>query len=135
MRRKHIVLSLAIGLLTLLPSLILAQKINRKLVERAEDMLKDIEKAEKQFDKTIDKYNDLLKKKDVKGRQKEFKKLKDEMKKSEDRAKDVRKRTNNMQKEADKYFGNWEKGIQDIRSRELRAMSQESLDDAQQPLR
>ncbi len=135
MRRKHIVLSLAIGLLTLLPSLILAQKINRKLVERAEDMLKDIEKAEKQFDKTIDKYNDLLKKKDVKGRQKEFKKLKDEMKKSEPRAKDVRKRTNNMQKEADKYFGNREKGIQDIRSRELRAMSQESLDDAQQPLR
>ncbi len=107
------------------------QKINKKLVERAEKSVEAIEKVETQLEKTVDKYHDLFKKDKVKDRRKELKKLGDELKKTEDRVADLRKRNEEMQKEAAKFFAEWSKGLQKIDDLELRGLSQTTLDEAQ----
>lgn len=104
-----------------------AQKISKKLVERAEDMVKEIEKTHKQLEKTTKKYDQIFDKKKVKDRQKAHKELNKEIKKTEDRVKEVRKRSQDMQKEADKFFGEWTKGLTKIENAELRGMSQSNL--------
>lgn len=103
------------------------QKISKNLIERAEDMVKDLEKARKQADKTAKKYDEMFRKKNVKSRQKTYKDLNKEIKKTEDRVKDVRKRAENMQKEADKFFNEWSKGLTKIKDTELRGYGQENM--------
>lgn len=103
------------------------QKISKNLIKRAEDMVKDLEKARKQADKTAKKYDEMFSKKNVKARQKAYKDLNKEIKKIEDRVKDVRKRAQNMQKEADKYFSEWSKGLTKIQDAQLRKYSHDNM--------
>jgi peptidoglycan hydrolase CwlO-like protein len=103
------------------------QKISKNLIKRAEDMVKDLQKARKQADKTAKKYDEMFTKKNVKSRQKTYKDLNKEIKKTEDRVKDVRKRAENMQKEADKFFNEWSKGLTKIKDTELRGYSHENM--------
>lgn len=105
------------------------QKLSKNLVQRAENMVKEIEKTEKQLKKTLDRYNNLYKKKKVKDRQKEYKRLGDELKKTEQMVANVRKRSEDMEKEAQKFFSEWLKGLGGINDPELRAMSQDRLND------
>lgn len=107
-----------------------AQKISKKLVERAEDTVKEIEKTEKQLEKATKKYDTIFDKKKVKDRQKAYKELNKEIKKTEDRVKELRKRGENMQKEADKFFSEWSKGLGEIKDPELRGMSRSNMNES-----
>lgn len=109
-----------------------AQKLSKKLVERAEDTLKKIEESEKQLGKVTERYGKLLDANKVKDRSKEHGKVEDELKNLEKRAKDVREKSRDMEKEASKYFSEWEKGLDKIKDAELRALSRESLTESQQ---
>jgi hypothetical protein len=104
-----------------------AQKISKKLVERAEDMVKELEKTRSQVVKTVGKYNDIFGKNSVKDRQKAYKDLNKEIKKTEDRVKDARKRSDSMHKEAEKFFNEWFKGLAKVTDNELRALSQANM--------
>jgi len=103
------------------------QKISKKLVERAEDMVKDVAKTRSQVVKTVGKYNAIFAKKSVKDRQKTYKALTKEIKKTEDGVKDVRKRIDSMQKDADKFFSEWTKGITKITDAQLREVSHANM--------
>ncbi|HXV63913.1 MAG TPA: DUF2959 family protein [Vicinamibacteria bacterium] len=116
------------------PATVLAQantqKISKNLVGRAEDMVKEIERARKQTDKTAKKYDQMFSQNSVKARQKAYKDLNKEIKKTEDRVKEVRKRAENMQKEADKFFSEWSKGLTKIQDTELRGYSYSNMTDS-----
>lgn len=103
------------------------QKISKKLVSRAEDMVKELDKTRSQVVKTVDKYNAIFAKRSVKDRQKAYKDLNKEIKKSEDRVKDARKRSDSMHKEAEKFFNEWFKGLAKVNDSELRALSQANM--------
>jgi vacuolar-type H+-ATPase subunit I/STV1 len=103
------------------------QKISKKLVERAEDMVKGLDKTRGQVVKTVGKYNDIFAKKSVKDRRKAYKSLTDEIKNTEKRVNEVRKQSNEMQKEAEKFFSQWFKGLAKIRDDQLRALSQTNM--------
>jgi chromosome segregation ATPase len=107
------------------------QKVSKKLVDRAEDTLKKIKDAEKQLDKTTDRYGKLIDGKNVKARRKEHGKVTDEMKKLGKRAKDVREKARDMEKEASKFFREWDKGLDKIKDPELRALSRQSMTESQ----
>jgi uncharacterized protein YhaN len=108
------------------------QKVSKKLVERAEDTLKSIGEAEKQLDKTTDRYGDLIGGKNVKARRKQHGKVRNELKKLEDRAKNVRERSRDMENEASKFFKEWNKGLDGIKDPELRALSRQSMTESQE---
>jgi methyl-accepting chemotaxis protein len=108
------------------------QKVSKKLVERAEDTLKKIKDAEKQLDKTTDRYGKLIDGKNVKTRRKEHGKVTDEMKKLGKRAKDVREKARDMEKEASKFFREWDKGLDKIKDPELKALSRQSMTESQE---
>ena len=103
------------------------QKISKKLVSRAEDMVKELEKSRSQVVKMVAKYNNLFGKNSVKDRQKAYKDLNKEVKKTEDRVKDARKRSDSMHKEAEKFFNEWFKGLAKVTDSELRALSQANM--------
>jgi predicted RNase H-like nuclease (RuvC/YqgF family) len=105
-----------------------AQKISKNLVKRAEKTVEEIKKTEKQLEKTVKKYNDLFKKNKVKDRQKEYKKLNDELKKTEKRVAELRKRNDELGKEANKFFGEWSKGLAKITDPQLQAAAKDNLD-------
>jgi len=107
------------------------QKVSKKLVDRAEDTLKKIKDAEKQLDKTTDRYGKLIDGKNVKARRKEHGKVTDEMKKLGKRAKDVREKARDMEKEAAKFFREWDKGLDKIKDPELRALSRQNMTESQ----
>ena len=107
------------------------QKVSKKLVDKAEDTLKRIKDAEKQLDKTTDRYGKLIDGKNVKARRKEHGKVADEMKKLGKRAKDVRENARDMEKEASKFFREWDKGLDKIKDPELRALSRQSMTESQ----
>jgi predicted RNase H-like nuclease (RuvC/YqgF family) len=104
------------------------QRLSKNLIKRAEKTVEEIKKTEKQLEKTVDKYNDLLKKNNVEDRQKEYKKLNDELKKTEKRVAELRKRNDEMQKDANKFFTEWSKGLVKIEDPQLRAAAQQNLD-------
>lgn len=104
------------------------QKISKKLVDRAKDTTKEIEKVGKQLDKTMKQQQKLLSKTKVKDRQKEHKKLQEELEKTEKAVADLRKKGAAMEKEAEKFFTEWNKGIAEVGDAELRALSEESYD-------
>jgi len=108
------------------------QKVSKKLVEKAEDTLKKIKDAEKQLDKTTDRYGDLIGGKNVKARRKAHGKVTDEMKNLGKRAKSVREHARDMEKEASKFFREGDKGLQDIKDPELRALSRQSMTESQE---
>jgi len=108
------------------------QKVSKKLVDKAEDTLKKIKDAEKQLDKTTDRYGKLIDGKNVKARRKEHGKVTDEMKKLGKRAKDVREKARDMEKEASKFFREWDKGLDGIKDPELRALSRQSMTDSEE---
>ena len=108
------------------------QKVSKKLVDKAEDTLKRIKDAEKQLDKTTDRYGKLIDGKNVKTRRKEHGKVTDEMKKLGKRAKDVREKARDMEKEAAKFFREWDKGLDKIKDPELRALSRQSMTESQE---
>jgi uncharacterized protein YhaN len=108
------------------------QKVSKKLVDKAEDTLKKIKDAEKQLDKTTDRYGKLIDGKNVKARRKEFGKVRDEMNKLEKRAKNVREQARDMEKEASKFFREWDKGLDGIKDPELRALSRQSMTESQE---
>jgi chromosome segregation ATPase len=108
------------------------QKVSKKLVDKAEDTLKKIKDAEKQLDKTTDRYGKLIDGKNVKARRKEHGKVADEMKKLGKRAKDVREKARDMEKEASKFFREWDKGLDKIKDPELRALSRQSMTESQE---
>jgi chromosome segregation ATPase len=108
------------------------QKVSKKLVDRAEDTLKKIKDAEKQLDKTTDRYGKLIDGKNVKARRKEHGKVRDEMKKLEKRARDVREKARDMEKEASKFFREWDKGLDGIKDPELRGLSRQSMTESQE---
>ena len=118
-------------LLSLHPATVVAQgktqKISKNLVQRAEDMVKEVEKTRKQANKIVGKYDSIFSKNKVKDRQKEYKNLNKEIKKTEDGVKEVRKRAENMQKEADKFFSEWSKGLTKIKDNELRGLSHTNM--------
>ncbi len=101
------------------------QKISKKLVNKAKDTAKEIEKVTKQLDKTMDQQRKLLSKKKVKDRRKEYKKLQNELEKMEEAVTKVRKKAEEMEKEADKFFTEWNQGLARIGNEELRALSQD----------
>ena len=103
------------------------QKISKKLIDRAEDMIKEIDKTKKQVDNTVKKYDSVFSKKKVKDRQNAYKDLSKEIKKTEDRVKEARKRSDDMGKEADKFFSEWSKGLTSIEDTELRSLSQATM--------
>jgi hypothetical protein len=103
------------------------QRISKKLLEKAEDMIKDIDEAKDQVNKAMQKYNQIFSRNKVKDRQKAFRDLNKELNKTEDRAEDVRKRSEDMQKEADKFFAEWSRGLTNIRDDELRALSHTTM--------
>jgi hypothetical protein len=107
------------------------QKISKKLIDRAEDMVKEIDKAKDQFNKTVKKYDSMFGKRSVKDRQKAFSELNKEIEKTEDRAKEVRKRSQDMQKESDKFFSEWSKGLDSIQDDDLRSLSHENMTENQ----
>ena len=104
------------------------QKISKKLVDRAKDTVKELEKLQKQLDKTMKQERKLLGKKKAKDRIKEHKKLREELGKTEKAVARVRKKAEGMEKEAEKFFAEWSKGLERIGDEELRAMSQKNLD-------
>lgn len=108
------------------------QKVSKKLVDRAEDTVKKIKDAEKQLDKTTDRYGKLIDGKNVKTRRKEHGKVTDEMKKLEKRTKDVREKARDMEKEASKFFREWDKGLDKIKDPELRALSRQNMTESQE---
>ena len=108
------------------------QKVSKNLVNKAEDVLKKIKEGEKQLDKTTERYGRLIDGKNVKARRNEFGKVRDEMKKLADRAKDVREQARDMEKEASKFFREWDKGLQDIKDPELRALSRQNMTESQE---
>jgi chromosome segregation ATPase len=108
------------------------QKVSKKLVDKAEDTLKKIKDAEKQLDKTTDRYGKLIDGKNVKARRKEHGKVADEMKQLGKRAKDVRENARDMEKEASKFFREWDKGLDKIKDPELRALSRQSMTESQE---
>ncbi len=103
------------------------QKISKKLLDRAEDMLEDLDEAKDQVNKTMKKYDSIFSKRKVKDRQKAFSELNKEIGKTEDRVEDVRKRSEDMQKEADKFFSEWSEGLESIPDDELRALSSTTM--------
>jgi DNA repair exonuclease SbcCD ATPase subunit len=108
------------------------QKVSKKLVDRAEDTLKKIKDAEKQLDKTTDRYGDLIGGKNVKARRKQHAKVRDELKKLESRASAVREQARDMEKEASKFFREWDKGLDGIKDPQLRALSRQSMTESQE---
>jgi hypothetical protein len=111
------------------------QKVSKKLVDRAEDTLKKIKDAEKQLDKTTDRYGKLIGGKNVKARRKEHGKVRNEMKKLEKRTKNVREHARDMEKEASKFFREWDKGTGGIKDPELRALSRQSMTESEEQYR
>jgi uncharacterized protein YhaN len=135
--RKRWVAAAAAGLALLLgagplPAQGKVQKVSKKLIERAEDTLKAIEEAEKQLKKVVERYGKLVGGKNVKTRQNEHGKVRDELKKLESRAKDVRERSRDMEDEASKFFQEWNKGLDGIKDPELRTLSRQNMADSQQ---
>jgi chromosome segregation ATPase len=108
------------------------QKVSKKLVDKAEDTLKKIKEAEKQLDKTTERYGKLIDGKSVKARRKEFARVRDEMQKLEKRTKDVRDQARDMEKEASKFFREWDKGLDGIKDAELKALSRQSMTESQE---
>jgi F0F1-type ATP synthase membrane subunit b/b' len=131
-RRRAFVLILAISIaLAIQPGMALArgktQKISKKLVDNAEELVKEIGKARKPVDKTVKKYNEIFDKRKVKDRQKAYKALKDQIKKTRDSVKKVRKISKDMQKEADRFFSSWSKELAKIEDSTLRDLSNEAM--------
>jgi len=108
------------------------QKISKNLVDRAEDTLEKIKDAEKQLDKTTERYGKLMDANKVKDRQNEHGKVQDELKKLGDRAENVRENARDMEKEASKFFREWDKGLDGIKDPELRALSRQSMTESQE---
>jgi hypothetical protein len=98
------------------------QKISKKLVERAEDMVKDVGKTRAQVVKSVGKYNAVFQGSKLKDRQKAYTSLLNEIKKTEEMVKQVRKDADTMQKEADKFFNEWNKGLTKVTDNELRLL-------------
>jgi hypothetical protein len=109
-----------------------AQKLSKKLVERAEETLKRIEEAEKQLEKVVDRYGKLMDANKAKDRIQENEKVADDAENLEERARDVRKKSGDMEKEASKFFSEWQKGLEEIKDAELRALSRERLTETQE---
>jgi hypothetical protein len=107
-------------------------KISKKLVERAEETLKKIEEAEKQLEKVVDRYGKLMDANKAKDRIQENEKVGDDAENLEERARDVREKSEAMEKEASKFFSEWQKGLEDIKDAELRALSRERLTETQE---
>jgi hypothetical protein len=107
-------------------------KISEKLVERAEETLKKIEEAEKQLEKVVDRYGKLMDANKTKDRIQENEKVRDDAENLEERARDVREKSGAMEKEASKFFSEWQKGLEDIKDAELRALSRERLTETQE---
>jgi gas vesicle protein len=106
------------------------QKISKDLVQRAEEMVKELGKTRSQVVKTVRKYDDLFSKKSVKDRQNAYKDLTKEIKNTEDRVKDARKRSDTMHKEAEKFFNEWVKGLAKVNDTQLRALSQANMNES-----
>lgn len=103
------------------------QKVSAKLIERAEDMVKDLGKTRSQVAKASNKYDAIFKAGKVKDRRKVYKDLLDEIKKSEEMVKGVRKRADDIQKEADKFFNEWSKGLAKITDNQLRLLGHTNM--------
>ena len=105
------------------------QKISKKLIERAEDMVDELDESKDQLNKTMRKYDSIFSKNKVKDRQKAFSDLNKEIKNTEDRVKKVRERSQDMQREADKFFTEWSQGLASIGDDELRALSRTTMEE------
>jgi len=103
------------------------QKVSAKLVERAEDMVKDVGKTRAQVVKAVGKYDGIFRASKVKDRRKAYKSLLNEVKKTEEMVKDVRKGAESMQKEADKFFNEWSKGLAKVTDNELRLLGHKNM--------
>ncbi len=108
------------------------QKVSKDLVDKAQDVLEKIKEAEKQLDKTTERYGKLVDGKNVKDRRNELGNVRDEMEKLEERAKNVREQARDMEEEASKFFREWDKGLEGIKDPELRSLSRQSMTGSQE---
>jgi chromosome segregation ATPase len=99
------------------------------LAKKTEASAKAITEARQQIQKTLDVYNALVEG-NVEDTKKAYGNLQKEMDRSDDRVEDVRKRVDEMNVEADKYFADWTTNLDGITSPDLRARSEERLQDA-----
>ena len=96
------------------------------LVSRVEDARDSQEKAQAQFQTTLERFVAVTKA-DVGDLQSRYNKLQSDYDRSESRANDVRKRVRDIEDVAEDLFEEWEKELDQYQSAEMRRSSEEQL--------
>lgn len=96
------------------------------LVSRVENARDSQEKAQEQFQSTLDRFISLTKA-DVGDLQARYNRLQSDFERSESRANDVRRRIRDIESVADDLFSEWEKELDEYQSAELRRSSEQQL--------
>lgn len=133
-RRACIVVGL---LLLVLPGIAHAQifgsdpeslKRTDKLIEGAENLIKEAVKARNEIEKTLTSYNALFAG-DVQDVRKAYKDVEKGLESTEKQRDEVKKRVDSMKVEADAYFASWNESLQQIGSDNLRKRSEDRMNE------
>ncbi len=108
-----------------------AQQEVQKFKSSAEQTVKSVEKARGTLQQTLDLYNSIVNG-EAKNVESSYKKLTQNTKEIEKASTSIRKQIDTMSKNAEKLFAGWEEQIGQFTSENLKATSQQQLDDAKQ---
>jgi hypothetical protein len=97
-----------------------------KLIEGAEDLVKETVSARQEIDKTLSSYNALFND-DVTDMRKAYKDVEKGMERTEKQREEVKKKLDAMKLEADSYFSSWSQSLQQIGDEGLRKRSEDRM--------
>jgi hypothetical protein len=97
-----------------------------KLIEGAENLVKEAGSARQEIDKTLASYNALFKD-DVQDVRKSYKDVEKNIERTEKKREEVKKRVDAMKLEADSYFAGWTQSLQQISDPGLRKRSEDRM--------
>ncbi len=107
------------------------QKQTAEVVKRGNDVVDAIGQTKMQIQKTLNEYNTILKPTTA-DRSSAYKSLLKSIDDTEKKAQNTRERVDAMQKDADTLFGSWNASLAEITDTNLRARSQERLNETRQ---